>query len=226
VTPAKKPATTVERQGGSRARLAPQTVEPEPSRLERRREARKEAILRAAGVELAQAGFSRVSLDDIAERVNVTKATLYHYFSNKEALYQGWMDHVTVEVRERLEAVVDESDSPTARLRKLVRAEVLILTEEFPDYARLFMSGVDWPQAFQERIRELRRAHESYFGQAIKDGVASGEFDPVDESVARYCLQGALAYVPEWYHGGGRLSLDEVAELVADSLMRMFRKDP
>jgi AcrR family transcriptional regulator len=196
----------------------------EPTRLERRREARKEAILRAAGIELSRAGFSRASLDAIAERVNVTKATLYHYFSNKEALYQAWMDYVSAEVRQRLEAVVEEEGSATIRLRNLARAEVLILTKEFPDYARLFMSGVDWPEAFQARIRELRRSHEAYFREAIQDGIASGEFDVVDESVARYCLQGALAYVPEWYHSGGRLSQDDVADLVADSLMRLFRK--
>jgi AcrR family transcriptional regulator len=201
-------------------------AEPEkPSRLELRREARKLAILRAAGAELAQAGFSRASLDDIAEHVHVTKATLYHYFANKEALYQAWMTHVSIEVNERLDAAVDPSQPAAKRLWELANAEVLILTSDFPDYARLFMAGLDWPEAFQEQIRELRRTHEAHFRAVIDDGVASGEFQVVDETVARYCLQGALAYVPEWYRGGGRLSSKELAASVADTLVRLFVRE-
>jgi AcrR family transcriptional regulator len=195
--------------------------EAKPSRLELRREARKQAILRAAGAELARAGYNRASLDDIAEHVHVTKATLYHYFANKEELYRTWMDDVSVEVNARLAAAV--GDGPARqRLWQLANAEVLILTTDFPDYARLFMSGVDWPEPFQQRIRELRRAHEASFRAVIDDGVAAGEFDAADETIARYCLQGALAYVPEWYRDKGRLGSEELAASVADAVIRMF----
>lgn len=195
-----------------------------PSRLELRREARKQTILRAAGAELARTGFSRASLDAIADHVHVTKATLYHYFANKEALYQAWMEHVSIEVNQRLEAAVDPTQSARDRLWALANAEVLILTDDFPDYARLFMTGVDWPDAFQDQIRELRRRHEAHFRAVIDDGISSGEFEVPDESVARYCLQGALAYVPEWYRDGGRLSAEEFAGSVADTLVRVFSR--
>ncbi|HEY2715171.1 MAG TPA: TetR/AcrR family transcriptional regulator [Solirubrobacterales bacterium] len=195
--------------------------EAKPSRLELRREARKQAILRAAGAELARAGYSRASLDDIAEHVHVTKATLYHYFANKEELYRAWMDDVSAEVSKLLDAAVGEGPA-RERLWRLANAEVLILTSDFPDYARLFMAGVDWPEPFQERIRELRRAHEANFRRVIDDGVAAGEFDVADETIARYCFQGALAYVPEWYRGSGRLGAEELAAAVADSAVRIF----
>src|SRR5689334_17386375 len=82
--------------------------EAKPSRLELRREARKQAILQAAGTELARAGYSRASLDDVAAHVHVTKATLYHYFANKEELYQAWMEDVSREVNARLAAADGE----------------------------------------------------------------------------------------------------------------------
>jgi TetR/AcrR family transcriptional regulator of autoinduction and epiphytic fitness len=198
-------------------------VEPaKPSRLELRREARKITILRAAGAELARAGFSRASLDDIAEHIHVTKATLYHYFANKEALYLAWMDHASDEVNGRLEASVDPAQPPKQRLWELANAEVLILTADFPDYARLFMAGVDWPDALQERIRELRRRHEAHFRAVVDDGIASGEFQVADAAVARYALQGALAYLPEWYRGSGRLSPEDFAAAMADTVIRLF----
>ncbi len=202
-------------------RSAKAAGEENPSRLELRREARKQVILRAAGAELARAGYSRASLDDIAEHVHVTKATLYHYFANKEELCQAWMDDVTARVNARLDSAVT-TGSAKERLWQLANAEVLILTTDFPDYARLFMAGVDWPESFQQKIRELRRTHEANFRQVIDDGVASGEFEVADETIARYCLQGALAYVPEWYRSGGRLSAEDLAASVADALVRIF----
>src|SRR4051794_32749520 len=112
-----------------------------PSRLELRREARKQVILRAAGAELARAGYSRASLDDIAEHVHVTKATLYHYFANKEELHQAGMDDVPAQVNARLVDALPDGPAKE-RLGQLPTAGVLILTPAFPDYARLFMAGV------------------------------------------------------------------------------------
>jgi AcrR family transcriptional regulator len=202
------------------------TAEESGSRLERRRDAKKQAILRAAGAELAESGFGRASLDDIAERVYITKATLYHYFPNKEALYHAWMDLVSAEVADRVEPIVRSDASARERLAKLAYNEVLLLTTELPDYARIFTGGVDWPDAFQDRIRELRSAHERPFRDVIQSGIESGEFEVEDPAVARYCLQGALVYVLEWYHKDGRLTPEDLAHQVSATVLRLFVKDP
>lgn len=46
----------------------------------------RQAILDAAYVLLRRRGFSRVSLDEIAAAAAVTKRTLYHHFTSKDAL--------------------------------------------------------------------------------------------------------------------------------------------
>jgi AcrR family transcriptional regulator len=196
-----------------------------PTRLELRREARKLAILRAAGAELARVGFGRTSLDDVAEHIHVTKATLYHYFDSKDELFRAWMDHVSAEANSRLAAAIsDPTESATMRLWRLAYTEVLILTKEFPDYSRIFMVGVDWPESFHPNLRRLWDAHESHFVTVISDGIERGEFDVVDRSISRYCMLGGIAYVPNWYHGDGRLGPEQLAEAVADTTIRLFQK--
>jgi AcrR family transcriptional regulator len=196
---------------------------PSNDRLERRREIRRQAILTAAGAELAASGFSRASLEAIAERVNVTKATLYHYFESKDALYQAWMLSVTTEVRRELEPLARSDDTATERLRKLVHHEVVLLTTRFPEYTALFMRGVDWPDSFQRQIRSSRRAHEQLFREVIDEGIATGEFTVQDETVSRYCLQGMLTYLSEWFRPGGRLDSETLAALVAETAVQLFR---
>jgi AcrR family transcriptional regulator len=55
----------------------------------RRRRARVEAILDAAAVLFATAGYARTSLGDVAEKVDLTPKALYHYYSSKHDLLEA-----------------------------------------------------------------------------------------------------------------------------------------
>src|SRR4051812_29461833 len=94
-------------------------------RLELRRSSRQTEILRAAGHELLVAGYSGASLDNVAAAVHVSKATLYHYFPTKQALYLAWVDMVH---REAIAQIVppreDPALDPAERLRRMIKAEV------------------------------------------------------------------------------------------------------
>lgn len=57
-----------------------------PPRVRRRREVRQDRILAVAARSFAQQGPASVSLDEIAEQVDVSKGTLYSHFPTKEAL--------------------------------------------------------------------------------------------------------------------------------------------
>ena len=62
-------------QGGNMPKVVPEYKD----------EARKK-ILKAAVAEFAKNGFRETKVEDIAKRVGVSKAALYHYFEDKEAL--------------------------------------------------------------------------------------------------------------------------------------------
>ncbi|MFT8887359.1 MAG: TetR/AcrR family transcriptional regulator [Ethanoligenens sp.] len=48
---------------------------------------RKDEILRAAGDCFARYGYEKTTLDDIGNLVGLNKASLYHYYKNKENIY-------------------------------------------------------------------------------------------------------------------------------------------
>ena len=79
-------------------------------------------ILASAAALFAQRGYTAATLNEVAASSGVSKATLYHYFSDKHALLEEIArSHVA-----RLEALVQEtaradvSASPEARLRDLI----------------------------------------------------------------------------------------------------------
>lgn len=63
-------------------------------RRERERQTRHVEIVEAACNVFAEKGFERATLEEIAERAEYGKGTLYNYFKNKEDLYAASMQRV------------------------------------------------------------------------------------------------------------------------------------
>lgn len=57
-----------------------------PGFRERQRQVREDAILDAAHELLLEQGYAEMSMDDLAARLGVSKATLYQHFSSKDEL--------------------------------------------------------------------------------------------------------------------------------------------
>lgn len=63
-----------------------QSGELKPARQRLAPEERREAIMDAALSTFADLGYSQATLNDVADRLGVTKGCLYHYFESKEKL--------------------------------------------------------------------------------------------------------------------------------------------
>jgi AcrR family transcriptional regulator len=61
-------------------------------RRERERLMRRQEIIDAAREVFARKGFNAATLEDVAERAEFGKGTLYNYFTNKESLFQSVLE--------------------------------------------------------------------------------------------------------------------------------------
>jgi AcrR family transcriptional regulator len=81
---------------------------------------RRLSLLKAAFREVAEKGFSDVTLDDIAIRAGVSKGVTLYYFDSKEELFRqlfGWLiDSIHARMREAVARVED----PVVKVRSLV----------------------------------------------------------------------------------------------------------
>lgn len=92
-------------------------------------------IIDAAFRKFADLGYSGVSMQQIADAAGVTKATLYHHFQDKEALFVEMMRERFGRSQERLARSVDAGE--TFRDTLMAYGEVLF-SEERADLSRLF----------------------------------------------------------------------------------------
>jgi AcrR family transcriptional regulator len=191
-------------------------------RVARKRQRRIREIMQTAARVVAERGYHATSLEDIAEEMDVAKATLYHYFSSKEELFRACLENISAEVFARMEAVAAQPGTATERLHRLVTEQVLILTHDYSAFAPLFLHPIQWPDGLLTAVRRGREHNNELFVRVIKDGVAGGEFAVSDPMVARQLMHGALNHIPDWYRPRQRLQPQRLADFVADQVVLLF----
>jgi AcrR family transcriptional regulator len=200
----------------------PQDEPPQLGRVARKRQRRINEILRVAAQVLSEKGYYNTSLEEIADRLDLAKASLYHYFDSKESLLTACLGTVAEESITRLTAIASGAGSAPERLRGLIIEQLRIITVEYPELARLFLAHLEWPATVRERISDWHTRHDAIIKEIIEEGVKSGELGDIDISVVRHNLTGALNFVPFWFHPEGRFSDRDAFEAVADSVLLMF----
>jgi TetR/AcrR family transcriptional regulator len=114
------------------------------TRRAREKVARREAILQAAKGVFTEKGLLASTIDEIAERAEVAKGTIYLYFKSKEEMLSALLDEGLALVGKRFSEAVDLSVSADENLRRLCDAYCRLYREE-PHYFKLlfFCSHAD-----------------------------------------------------------------------------------
>ncbi|MFF3062582.1 TetR/AcrR family transcriptional regulator [Streptomyces sp. NPDC057909] len=200
------------------------SAKPGATRLSRRRDRRKAEIIRTATELLASHGYQGMSLEGVAERTDIAKATLYHYFAGKDELVSAALESLTEEVLTRLEtrrrSVLDAT--ATEQLRALVDEQILILTETAPEVATVFSWPKSWPELFNEPMKDMRRRHDAVFRRVVAEGIRSGELNYANINVTLQCLHGILNQSSVWLPGVTGADRADLRREVVDCALRLF----
>jgi AcrR family transcriptional regulator len=191
---------------------------------------RRDAILAMTAKVIAERGYTNTNLEEIADRLDLAKPSLYHYFDSKESLVFETLKACASAVSMSLQEIADRDDPPVERLRELISFQIRMITVEAPEACRLFLYPIDWPVALSEAVGIWRAEHDDIFRRVIKEGVDAGQIQVADPGVSRLCLQGALGFIPQWLHlqvppdGDMEPAAAEAhaREVVTSTLMRLF----
>lgn len=81
---------------------------------------RRDALIKAAIVEIGQTGSLDVTVSRIAKRAGMSSALAHHYFGSKEQMFLAAMRHVLSVYGAEMRGALAASETPRARLRALV----------------------------------------------------------------------------------------------------------
>jgi AcrR family transcriptional regulator len=195
------------------------------SRVSRRRDRRKAEIMRVTLRVLSTSGYQGTSLEEVAERTDIAKATIYHYFAGKDELVAAALESLTTDVLDHLEHVGAGAAEAAAleHLRILIREQLHVLNELYPEAGKLFSFPTSWPAEHSEAMKAMRRRHDAIFRAVVERGVAADEFDCPDVDVALHCLHGILNHASVWVRASTDAEkLARSQEAVTAAALRIF----
>lgn len=82
---------------------------------------RRDALIKAAIVEIGQTGSLDVTVSRIAKRAGMSSALAHHYFGSKEQMFLAAMRHVLALYGAEIRGALVAAENPQGRLRALVR---------------------------------------------------------------------------------------------------------
>jgi AcrR family transcriptional regulator len=188
-------------------------------RRTRRRDARRDEILRAAARMFRARGFADTGMRDIAEAADLSPANLYHYFHGKDEILYYCQDRAL----DRMIAAVTEAErrfpDAAARLRHVLTAHLRTMLDEV-EGASAHLQVESLPAVLRTRIVRKRDRYERAVRRLLQDGARTGAFVAVDPALVTRVMLGALNWTVTWFRPDGPRSVDDVGAATADFLVR------
>lgn len=114
----------------------------------------RKTLLEQAFALFAERGYATVTMRDVAEALNVSTGTLYHYFPNKEALLKGLMHHLVE--RDELAVLAQTKQAQNKRSPHSTLEVLLDYVEQNETYFRQQLQlMVDYRQVHGQHTPEL-----------------------------------------------------------------------
>lgn len=178
------------------------------------------SIFEAARRLFVEKNYADITITDLAAAAAVSKGALYHHFSSKEDIYLQMMHHFLREIQTVTQAAAENSTgSCRERLRQSL-VSFLQLPDELLNVLRLVRRDIN---IFTDPMRhELIVAYQTavpvQVERILRDGIASGEIQPVDARLLSWEL---VALVEVALRPYGRHVLGGYKDM-ADFLIHLF----
>jgi AcrR family transcriptional regulator len=180
------------------------------------RNERRQKILAAATELFGANPYDSVQMRDVAARAEVGKPTLYRYFPSKEELFlevfKSGLDRLDSEVA----AILKDRDQPGRSLERLLQAMLNALGGQV---AALRMLTDDQSAVMRRWRNEFRRRRRPFVDAArtiLEQGIATGEFRPIDLEAVPSML---IGIVRGGLIGTDRLPRERFAAAMIDLVM-------
>lgn len=181
---------------------------------------KKKMIYEAAARLFRDKGYSATSMRDLAKAVDLKASSLYNHIKSKEEILQGICFENARKFLKGMSEVEAMSASNPDKVRALIHLHISIATE---DITSVTAFNDEWRHLSDPMLSEflqLRKDYEQRFKAIIEQGIAKGDFRPLDPSILLYTLFSSIRWVYDWFKPERAVDQDKLESEIAEFLMR------
>jgi len=186
---------------------------------------KRQEVLREAAASFNSKGYHGTSLNEIAASLGVTKAALYHYFPNKNALLAACFEHAMEAAFGSLERGRREGRNGRERLILTIAGYVEQLIDELNCCVVLMEEQALEPEDHAKLVRQRDR-FERALRALVKEGIEDGSVVACDPKLTIFVLLGAMNWVPKWFKPSGAWKSDQLTAALSQLFERVISSSP
>ncbi len=181
---------------------------------------RREEVLDAAAQVFFQKGYDAATTEEIADRLDILKGSLYYYVESKDQLLFEIVRDVMQDALTALEGIAIGEGPAIDRLRAAIVGHVVHLTRNRTRAAILLHEYRALSEARRKLIRSLLDRYTRVLTDVVESARKEGAIrQDLDTGVATMTILGAANWPYRWYSPRGSLSSQEIAEQIASILI-------
>ena len=137
-------------------------------------------------------GYQKTTVADIARSLRMSPANVYRFFDSKKSINEAVLERYKGEQEEAIAAIAAEDRPAAERLHDILATSFRLNVARFAGHARM----QEMVCAAMEESWDAILAHIERFDvvlrQVIADGIARGEFRPIEPAQATGCIRTAM----------------------------------
>ena len=159
-------------------------------------------------------GFEGASLRDLANKVGINKATLYHYFESKEEILFQILDEVGQSLLGGLEEARRVSTDPLECLKAMVRFQIYYMEANLEGIKVLVEEQKCLGNELADKTREVQDQILKLYESVLTDCMKAGRVRNLHLATTAFAILGQINWLYHWYNPDGSLSIRNVADEV------------
>ena len=188
------------------------------------RAAKRLEIMRIGATLFKEVGYENATVDEIARRANMDRATLYYYFKGKQELFREMVNVATANNVAAAEDIAARPDPPDIKLRKLIKSLFDSYERDYPylfvyleqDISRLTIDQSAW----STEILNLNNRFDKAVVSIIREGRLAGLFvSHGSDKILAAGILGMCNWSHRWFNPEGAAKASDIAAVFADMVL-------
>lgn len=177
-------------------------------------------LLQGAAYLFHKQGYEKTTVRELANFIGIQSGSLFHHFKSKDDILANVMHETIIYNHARLLDATAQSEDAEQQLKHLIKAELTSITGDTGSaMAVLVYEWFALSKERQDELLKLRHDYEQIWLNVIEQLRLQNKIQH-DAFIWRRLLGGVIAWTVTWYNPNGKISLEQLTEMVWEMVMR------
>lgn len=185
-------------------------------------------IMIAATVRIDRHGIQELTIKNLSADLGLSEAALYRHFKSKNDIMLGLLTYFILEMKERITAIVSNSNhTPTEQLKAIFASQLNTFINKPAIVSVIFAEGIfQFNKELSDKVSTMMELMQAHLSAIIKKGQEQGFYrELIGASTIATIIMGSMRMtVLKWKLSGHKSNLIQDGNTVLGGLLSMIEK--